>query len=351
VSSATVATTLPATTPVPATTNATTAEPSTTTTGAATTPSTLFASPPIEESFAAAIPPLENFEVAPATDVVWPVYDLPGGAMVYPVDISKDGEPIGQLVVAGRLESNQLFDTYARQLFNEPVPVVVEGLVQLDDGSIASSTSNSLARWTAINGAAVITAKLPDDDAGQWVWVHDGRIWAVRGPLAAEQFVAELLDRQRAGSDPFNYQGLVGELADRFPAIPGVTYYDLPRAESLAVMPNTWSWPCAEAFYLSFVPAVDYPDPQVADERSLFIDISVIGQACQDNGFLKDLRAELAANPNMRRDNIAGKKIYRSDVEVLRIAGDVLVHLSSPSSATMTEMAPLIATFVSAQPD
>jgi hypothetical protein len=279
------------------------------------------------------------------------LYDLPGGARVYPVDVRRGDTSIGQLVVAGRLEPNQLFDTYVGTLLDDLVPVEVVPASQTDGGKTQLVVVNtSLGQWDSIADAAVIAARLPDGDVGRWVWLHDGLIWDVRGPLITEKYVHDLVVEQRAGSDPFNFQGLQGDLVHRYPTIPGVTYYDLPRPAALASMPTSVTWPCAKAYYAAYVPSADDPDPQVADERSLYITVSSIAGSCEKEGFFEQYQAGLDANPALVRDMIAGRPVHRGDNDVLYTDGNVVIHLSSPDPTVMTAHAQIIEAFIAAQP-
>ena len=202
-----------------------------------------------------------------------------------------------------------------------------------------------------MNDAAVVVARLPEADRGQWVWTHDGLIWIVRGQLVSEQFVTALLAAQGAGSDPSDFQGLSGDLPDRLPTIPGVTYYQLDRPTALASMQNFISGPCAEAFAAFYIPAADDPDPEVADEHSFSILLSDIGRACADEGVLTDRLAELDANPQLRQETVAGRPVYRTDNEVIYVSSDLIADFSSLSPEIWLAMQPVIEQFIGAQPD
>ena len=283
--------------------------------------------------------------------MAWPLYDLPGGAEAYAVQITPTAgsTSIGVLVVAGRTGPNELFDTHAGRMFNGPVPVVVEGMMPTDAGTYVS-TSNAQPIWAAVADAAVITAKIPDLDAGRWTWRHDGLIWTVIGTLGAEQYVAGLIEAQGAGSDPFNFQGLRGDLEHRFPSIPAVHYWDLSRIDTLNFMQTAPLWTCTESVYYSYVAAADDADPEIGDERSLFIDVSQIASGCDDN-FVAAVLNDLETSGQLRREDIAGRSVLRSDREIIYVAGDTVIHFSSEQPETLTEMQLVIAEFLRGQPD
>jgi hypothetical protein len=335
-----------------------TAAPSTERTEVATTepetspPSTLpFPSPPIDESFRFLIPRVEGYDDDKPVDVVWPFFDLPGGASAYAVEITAtgSGEQIATLIVAGRTDQNQLFETYVGALFDAPVPVTLEGLTPIDD-QLAFTSNNALPRWESIADAAVVSAELPDLDAGRWTWRHDELIWIVTGNLAAESYVSGLIGAQGAGSDPFNYQGLDGGSLDLVPDIPAVQYWDLPRTNVLQVL-GASSWgPCTQAAYNGYVAAVDDTDPEIGDERSLFIYAAKIGNGCQDNGFYDSFLAELDTILGLEPAEIAGRSVRRSDREIYYVTPEAVVHLSSQRPETLTEQALVIEAFIRGQP-
>ena len=108
--------------------------------------------------------------------------------------------------------------------------------------------------------------------------------------------------------------------------------------------------PCTQAAYNGYVAAVDDPDPELGDERSLFIYVASIGDGCQDNGFYDSFLAELDTIPGLEPADIAGRSVRRSDREIYYVTPEAVVHLSSQRPETLTEQALVIEAFLHGQP-
>jgi hypothetical protein len=131
----------------------------------------------------------------------------------------------------------------------------------------------------------VIAASLPDDDRGQWVWGHDGRVWIAVGSLAMEGLVSGVIAQQQAEqqSDPLDYRLLAGPLYGNWlQAVPGYLFVDLAVPSALEQIPNTLAGDCAQRFYLGHVTPVDDPDPLTMTPDDLAVAAATIGGVCAD---------------------------------------------------------------------
>lgn len=335
------------TTALPDTTPATTEAPA----ASARPPTTdrAIAGPPIHEPLAALIPAVDGIDTEPAVDVYWPVYDLPGGARAYAADLLGPTGRIAQIVIAEGSGANQLEATYISTIFRDGVQFLRDS-TEGEDGTTYILTNVGRPEWQAVNDAAVIVSSIEVDDVGAWIWQYDGRIWIVRGQRgAAGDYVARVIDATGAGSDPFNYQGLTGRLADRMPDLPGWLYVDLPRATVLANMPNTLAGPCADSLYSGYVVPADDPDWQLMAPEDLGWNIMTVAPGCVDGGFMDELMATLDGDPELRRGTLGGRDVYRNDNGLVHFDGRLIIEFYSQAPATVVAMEPFMEAFLAAQ--
>ena len=121
-----------------------------------------------------------------------------------------------------------------------------------DDRTLVLANEADVA-WSGLGGAAVIAATVPGSDAARWAWSSDGLLWVVGGSLAAEDYALGVLATQVDALDPWDLQGMMGDLYLYAPAIPGYTYLDLQRVEALAAMPQMLLGDCYERYYVGYV--------------------------------------------------------------------------------------------------
>ena len=104
--------------------------------------------------------------------------------------------------------------------------------------------------WTEMEGNAVIVAEQEIDGNFQWAWGADDAVWIVRGTRVAEDYVRALLRVHATTLEPFDMQGMTGDLWDYTPSVPGYQYHDLSRADTLANLSGMGLGDCAERYYV-----------------------------------------------------------------------------------------------------
>ena len=144
-------------------------------------------------------------------------------------------------------------------------------------------TNGATALWTAMDTHAVVRAEQEIDRTIQWAWGADDLVWIVRGTAATEGFVHALLQRQAQDLHSFDQQGMTGDLYDHTPNVTGYTYWDLPRANTVAEINQTLVGDCAERFYLGYVLPDGAPDDGY-DPTDLGLGLIQIAGRCIDGG-------------------------------------------------------------------
>jgi hypothetical protein len=336
--------------PPPTTTIEPVATAPTTSVSSATAPTSPSSAPPAltPGEFDVEMPAVEGYtySVIPTSSIPSAQLDLPGDVDGVAFEVSTAGASIGSIVVVDDFG----LPTYLDQLFDAPV------LIELDSGSGGDETlvpANDAARavWQPFSGMPVIAATLPDDDRGQWVWGHDGRIWIAVGSLAMEGLVSGVIAQQQAEqqSDPLDYRLLAGPLYGNWlQAVPGYLFVDLAVPSALEQIPNTLAGDCAQRFYLGNVTPVDDPNPLTMTPDDLAVAAATIGGVCADLGFFDDLDDALDAM-GLRDDVIAGIPVRRDDTNIVVVDGNDVIHLSSSDPATLVEMQPFISHLVTRQ--
>jgi hypothetical protein len=80
--------------------------------------------------------------------------------------------------------------------------------------------------WIEMEGNAVIVAEQEIDGNFQWAWSANDAVWIVRGTRDAEDYVRGLLRLHAASLDPYDQQGMTGDLFDHTSTVPGFQYWD-----------------------------------------------------------------------------------------------------------------------------
>ena len=201
--------------------------------------------------------------------------------------------------------------------------------------------------WTEMEGNAVIVAEQEIDGNFQWAWGADDAVWIVRGKRVAEDYVRALLRMHAATLEPFDMQGMTGDLLDYTPPVPGYQYHDLTRADTLANLSGMGLGDCAERYYTGAV----FPDgvtPQSFDSNDLLLTLQKTASRCVEEGVLDDVAADIASG--RRAEQIGGLTVYRDEQTISAIVGDVLITLYSTNPQTYIDMAPFIEQFFAGQP-
>jgi hypothetical protein len=161
----------------------------------------------------------------------------------------------------------------------------------------------------------------------------------------AEDYVRALLRLHAAALDPYDQQGLTGDLFDHTPTVPGYQYIDLPRHDTLAN--GTWFGECAERFYLGAV-LPDASVGRVLSDGDLFLGLEKASGVCVEDGFLDDVAAQIGSD--RRSEQISGVTVYRNEQTTTTLIDDVLITLHSTNPQTYIDMAPFIEQFFAGQP-
>jgi hypothetical protein len=217
----------------------------------------------------------------PSVPIAWMrQLDFPHEATGAARDVQQGAVGIGSVMIVDGLD---LAD-YVARLFDDRVGFERD-TEQTDDGTW-TVTDLVRSRWQAFAGIPVVTATVPDGDAGQWVWGHDGHTWIALGSLAMSVYVGALIAAQEATSpsNPYDYG------------------YDL----------------------------------------GLFA--ATIGGACADDGFFTDLDGALDGMA-MSEEMIGAVTVRRDANNVVAIDGDDVYHFNSTDPATLTEMEPFLTAF------
>jgi hypothetical protein len=344
-------TTSPPTTAAPTTTaptGKTLPDGSTSTTTVAPMPSV----PPTDPSLASRIPTVDGYTIAPTpADLLWQLFDasLPGElTRHHALVVAADGVPVARLVVAAGTGERSAIDTFVEHTFADEVQLPVDAL-RMDDGSTFTVSNSASPIWTAMEDNAVIVAEQEIDGNFQWAWSADDAVWVVRGKRDAEDYVRALLRLHAASVDPYDQQGMTGDLFDYTPSVPGFMYWDAPRTATLGNLSGNWLGECAERFYLGYVrPDAAADTPHSPDDLDLAI--SEAAGWCVEDGFLDDLAADIASRPGAHPEQIGGLNTSVDQQTIVALVGDVIVVLGSGNSQTFAEMLPFIEGFFTGLP-
>ena len=315
------------------------------------TPPTPLASP-TDPDLASRIPPVDGYSIAemPADNVLWRFFDssLPGEfTRHHALVLAADGAPVAHLVVAsGPPGGRPAIDTFVEHTFAEAVQLPLEPVL-IDDVTVVTSNGARPA-WAEMEGNAVMRAEQEIDGTFQWAWSADDAVWIVRGKSVAEDYVRALLRAQATTLDPYDSQGMTGDLFDYTPTVPGYQYIDLPRAFTLANLDTTmWLRECAERFYFGAV-LPDASVGRVVGDGDLFLGLEKASGVCVEDGFLDDVAAQIGSG--RRSEQIGGLTVYRDERITQALIGDVLITFESTNPQTYIDMAPFIEQFFAGQP-
>jgi hypothetical protein len=303
---------------------------------------------PTDDGLAFLVPDVAGFVLdnAPADDVLWHFYEVPGLVQHHQVIRTSEGVEVGRLVVASGYGTVSPIDTYIEQAFSEGIQLPRDDETMADDRTLVLANEADVA-WSGLGGAAVIAATVPGSDAARWAWSSDGLLWVVGGSLAAEDYALGVLATQVDALDPWDLQGMMGDLYLYAPAIPGYTYLDLQRVEALAAMPQMLLGDCYERYYVGYVLPEGAP---VETPPDLYWSIFRIAGLCADDGFAEHVVTHVSSNLGFEQSSIEGIDVWRDANSIVVVRGDIVIHLSSQDPATFEEYAGFIDAFFAQQP-
>jgi hypothetical protein len=254
----------------------------------------------------------------PANDLFWSTFDssLPGEfTRHHALVVAADGVPVAHLVVAATTGDRPAIDTFVEHTFADEV-FLSRDAMETDDGGIVTVMNSAAPVWTEMEGNAVIVAEQEIDGNFQWAWSADDAVWIVRGKRDAEDYVRALLRLHAASLDPYDQQGMTGDLFDHTPTVPGFMYWDRPRVSTVASVSQTLLGDCVERFYIGYV----LPDG-VSGEGNQPDDLNVglikAAGRCVEDGLLEDVVADVASAPGVRTEEIGGLTVYRDEQSVI----------------------------------
>lgn len=307
--------------------------------------------PRIDPALAGRVPVVDGFTTAAADldDHLWSFYGLPAGVTVHSAVIhDAGGQELGRLVIADSQRSSPTIEEYVESAFAGPVHFVVDSL-PTDDGTEMVLTNTSFPKWDGLEGGAVVTATIPEKDVGQWAWGADGLLWIVRGRLALEDYAAALIREHVNGLDPYDHQGMIGELFEHAPMVDGFVYLDFPRLDTLETLPKLPVADCFERAYIGYVRPAG--EPVTAMEPSdLGIGIVELASGCLAEGYREHLVTVLDADRGWTKSEIGGVEVRRDPSSLIYLGDDVLIQLSSGDPATLIKMGGFIVPFLQQQP-
>lgn len=307
--------------------------------------------PAIDPQLAERIPDVEGYTAVAGSPPawMWDFYDIPDGLRVNPALISTaEGDEIGRLIVADSDDGTAPIDRYTAAAFAGETNFVSGATYDEATEQTIVASNSDIPGWANLDGGAVITASVPDQNAYQWAWSADGLLWIVRGTAAAEGYVRDLLARQLPSIEPFDQQGMLGDLYDRTPTISGYTYLDLPREAVLASLPNLTIPDCFAHVYLGYIRPTGQPvTPLQPDD--LAIAIFDLADACVDLGYADHVRDALDTQ-GWRPADIAGIPVVRDANNIAVFDDDTLIHLRSDNPSTLDDFAPVIQQILAGQP-
>ena len=142
---------------------------------------------------------------------------------------------------------------------------------------------------------------------------------------------------------------MTGDLFEHLPDVPGYTYWDFPRETTVAEIGQSMLGDCIERYYVGYV------RPEGAADRPYDFDDLGVGLlqpagACMDSAVLEDLVADIAATEGVQQQEIGGHTVFRDEVSIVAVIGDVVVVLASEDLAMFDEMAGFIVPFLQNQP-
>ncbi len=333
------------------------------------------AAPTIHEPLGAVIPALPSITLTPTPNVDWSFYDLPASSRAWVVGVAGEEGTIGQLAVA-EPGSDPLVPEYFHTIFTEGVPFVTFESEETedttpgptapttpvettsDDGTAVDTTEpeptpsivNLSPKWQAVGPNAVAVATVDAGALRAWIWEHDGRIWIMRGAAdTGAPYVEQLLTAMNAGSEPYDDRVLSATLRDRLVDVPGYRYADVPRRDVLGLLPETLAASCAESAYVGYVVTEDDPDPETKEPEDPGLFITGVSGLCEEAGLLDELTATLDEQEDLRKEQIGGRDVWRSEREIIAFDGPVIIHFLFEEPSSMDEMEPFLEAFFAGQ--
>ena len=166
------------------------------------------------------------------------------------------------------------------------------------------------------------------------------------GSLAAKEYALAVLTTQVGSLDPWDQQGMTGDLNLYAPPIPGFVYYDLQRVDAIAAMPEMLLGDCYERYYAGYV----VPEGARAETSpQLYWAIFRIAQSCADQGFAADVAQHVSSTPGFELGSIAGVDVWRDANNIVAVHDDIVIHLSAEPT-TFDEYQAFVDAFFAVQP-
>ena len=139
----------------------------------------------------------------------------------------------------------------------------------------------------------MIVAEQEIDGNFQWAWGADDLVWVVRGTGVAEDYVRALLRSHAVSLDPYDQQGMTGDLLDHTPSVPGFMYWDMPRAITLREVSQTLLVTARSGSTSATSSPTAFRGNYGQDDLGLAL-MRAAGW-CVEDGLLEDVVAELGA--------------------------------------------------------
>ena len=301
--------------------------------------------PEIDDTLASGLPEFEGYEYAEPQGLQWGQFELPDGVTAYAQAVTARGGGGGNVAIVSSPDPQILMDEYVDVMFADAVQLETSSMPI--EGGVAVVTNGAAAAWQSIQDTAVIRAALPDDGVARWVWTHGGLLWIVDGSDDLEPYVSDLIAHQQstAPSDPYDYQGLYGDLSNWLPTIPGYTYTDLPRSNWLELISVSFVGDCTKHFYYGFILPGDQGS-RLGESDDLYLDVTRVAPGCLETGGLDAVRRTMEETPAFEETTIEGASVYRSGNEIFYLLDDLVYRLASQDPQAFVTMEPFISEFL-----
>ena len=289
------------------------------------------------------MPAIDGYSIVevPADDVLWMVYGFPAALTLHPPWLSAPtARRVARLILASSAGERTAIDTFVERMYDEQINLPLDVTPTADGTAVV--LNGAIPEWTELEGSAVMRAEQEIDGNFQWAWGADDRVWIVRGKRVAEDYVRAVLRVHGTSLDPYDTQGLIGDLWDHTVGS-RYQYHDFPAPARWRTWLGRLPGVCSERFYLGAV----FPDGvygQSSDTNDLWLGLEKAGSRCVEQGLLDETAADIAFG--RRAEQIGGLTVYRDEQITSALIGDVLITLFSTNPQTFVDMAPFIGQFL-----